>query len=41
MKSAHGLCAQAGDVATTSLLETWIDDAQRRAWFLFEATRTQ
>jgi len=26
-------------VATTSLLETWIDETQRRAWFLFEATR--
>lgn len=40
MKSAHDLCSGAGDVAATSLLETWIDEAQRRAWFLFEATRT-
>jgi starvation-inducible DNA-binding protein len=40
MKAVHELCAGAGDVATTSLLETWIDEAQRRAWFLFEATRS-
>ncbi len=28
-----------GDVATTSLLEVWIDEAERRVWFLFETTR--
>jgi starvation-inducible DNA-binding protein len=39
MRSAHELCGDAADVATTSLLETWIDEAQRRLWFLFEATR--
>jgi starvation-inducible DNA-binding protein len=39
MRAAHDLCDAAGDVATTSLLENWIDDAQRRIWFLFEATR--
>jgi starvation-inducible DNA-binding protein len=39
MLAAHGLCEEANDVATTSLLEVWIDEAQRRAWFLFEATR--
>ena len=39
MRSVHGLCDEAGDVATTSALETWIDQAQRRSWFLFEATR--
>jgi len=39
MKAAHDLTDEAGDVATTSLLENWIDEAQRRAWFLFEATR--
>ena len=38
MRAAHTLCDDAGDVATTSLLENWIDEAQRRAWFLFEAT---
>jgi starvation-inducible DNA-binding protein len=39
MKSAHDLCDDAGDVATTSLLEVWIDQGQRRSWFLFETTR--
>jgi starvation-inducible DNA-binding protein len=28
------------DVATTSLIEVWIDEAERRVWFLFEATRS-
>ena len=41
MREAHDLCAEAGDVATASLLENWIDQAQRRNWFLFEATRRQ
>jgi starvation-inducible DNA-binding protein len=39
MRSAHVLCDEAGDVATASLLENWIDEGQRRAWFLFETTR--
>jgi starvation-inducible DNA-binding protein len=39
MRAAHTLCDDAGDVATASLLENWIDQAQRRAWFLFESTR--
>lgn len=39
MREAHGVCEQYGDVATTSLLEVWIDETERRAWFLFEATR--
>jgi starvation-inducible DNA-binding protein len=39
MKAAHTVCDDAGDVATASLLENWIDQAQRRSWFLFEATR--
>jgi starvation-inducible DNA-binding protein len=39
MRAAHDLCDEAGDVATASLLENWIDQAQRRNWFLFEATR--
>lgn len=39
MRATHELCAEAGDVATASLLETWIDEAQRRVWFLFEAGR--
>jgi starvation-inducible DNA-binding protein len=39
MKAAHDLCDDAGDVATASLLENWIDETQRRTWFLFETTR--
>ena len=39
LRGAHELCDSAGDVATASLLENWIDEAQRRAWFLFEMTR--
>jgi starvation-inducible DNA-binding protein len=39
MREAHGLCDDHGDVATASLLEVWIDEAERRTWFLFEATR--
>jgi starvation-inducible DNA-binding protein len=39
MKEAHDLCDEDGDVATASLLEVWIDEAERRAWFLFESTR--
>lgn len=35
-RDAHELCADHGDVATTSLIETWIDEAERRAWFLRE-----
>lgn len=40
MTEIHDLCDQANDVATASLLETWIDETQRRVWFLFEASRT-
>jgi starvation-inducible DNA-binding protein len=39
MRAAHELCGNAVDVATTSLLESWIDEAQRRIWFLFEVSR--
>jgi starvation-inducible DNA-binding protein len=39
MRAAHTLCDDAGDVATASLIENWIDQTQRRVWFLFEATR--
>jgi starvation-inducible DNA-binding protein len=35
------LCDEHGDVATGSLLETWIDEAERRVWFLFLAGRTE
>ncbi len=39
LRSAHELCDEHGDVATTSLIETWIDEAERRAWFLSEISR--
>ena len=39
MRETHGLCEEYGDVATASSLENWIDEAERRTWFLFEATR--
>src|ERR1700674_548334 len=38
-RETHELCDKRGDVATASLLEVWIDEAERRHWFLFEATR--
>lgn len=41
LRSAHTLCDDAEDVATASLIENWIDQTQRRAWFLFESTRTE
>src|ERR1700693_3390624 len=40
LRETHGLCDEHGDVASASLLETWIDEAERRTWFLFEATRS-
>ena len=39
MRAAHEVTSKANEYATTSLLEVWIDEAERRAWFLFEATR--
>jgi starvation-inducible DNA-binding protein len=39
LRAAHEVAANADDFATTSLIEVWIDEAERRAWFLFEATR--
>jgi starvation-inducible DNA-binding protein len=39
MREAHDLCDEHGDVATTSLLEVYIDEAERRVWFLYEASR--
>ena len=39
MRETHDLCGEGHDVATASLLEVWIDEAERRTWFLFEASR--
>jgi starvation-inducible DNA-binding protein len=37
LREVHDLCAGARDVATASLIETWLDESERRVWFLFEA----
>ena len=39
MREAHELCEAEKDVATTSLIEVWIDQTERRVWFLYEASR--
>ena len=39
LREAHGLCEQHRDVATASLIEVWLDETERRAWFLFETSR--
>jgi len=38
-REAHEVCDEHGDIATASLIENWIDETERRTWFLFEATR--
>ncbi len=39
LRSAHKLCDKHNDLATASLIENWIDEAERRTWFLSETTR--
>jgi starvation-inducible DNA-binding protein len=39
LRAAHEVTDKANEYATTSMIEVWIDEAERRAWFLFEATR--
>jgi starvation-inducible DNA-binding protein len=39
MREVHLLCDEADDVATASLLENWIDETEKRIWFLFECGR--
>jgi starvation-inducible DNA-binding protein len=41
LREVHDLCDEHEDVATASLIENWIDEAERRMWFLFEAGRDQ
>jgi starvation-inducible DNA-binding protein len=41
MRRTHELCEEHADVATASLLENWIDEGERRAWFLWETVRTR
>jgi len=40
MREAHNVCDEHGDVASASFLEVWIDETERRVWFLFESTRS-
>ena len=40
LREAHAVCDEENDVATASLIEVWIDEAERRTWFLFEAARS-
>ena len=39
LRAAHEVCDQYNDVATASLIENWIDESERRVWFLFETSR--
>jgi starvation-inducible DNA-binding protein len=39
MREVRSLCDEVGDVATASLLENWIDEAEKRTWFLLECGR--
>src|SRR5438128_5527290 len=39
LRETHNVCDEHRDFATASLIEVWIDETERRAWFLFEATR--
>lgn len=40
LRETHGVCEEHGDVASASLIETWIDEAERRVWQLFEISRS-
>jgi starvation-inducible DNA-binding protein len=40
LRETHALCDEHGDVASASLIEVWIDEAERRTWFLFETGRS-
>jgi starvation-inducible DNA-binding protein len=39
LREAHSVCEEHEDIATASLIEVWIDETERRTWFLFEAAR--
>jgi starvation-inducible DNA-binding protein len=39
LREAHNVCDEYRDIATASLIEVWIDETERRTWFLFEAGR--
>ena len=39
LRTTHDVCEEHNDIATASLIENWIDETERRAWFLFESSR--
>ena len=39
LREVHDLCDEHGDIATASLIENWVDETEKRVWFLFEAGR--
>jgi starvation-inducible DNA-binding protein len=39
LREAHDLCDEHRDIASASLIEVWIDETEKRTWFLFESTR--
>ena len=39
LREAHEVCDEHGDIASASLIENWVDETERRTWFLFEASR--
>lgn len=39
LRAAHDVCAEHRDIASTAQIEVWIDESERRSWFLYEATR--
>ena len=39
LREAHGISEEYGDVASASLIENWVDEAEQRVWYLFEASR--
>jgi len=41
LRDAHDVCGKNRDIATASLIEVWIDETERRTWYLFEATRNR
>ena len=41
LRETHNVCDEHHDIATTSLIEAWIDETERRVWFLFAASRRE
>ena len=39
LREAHNVCEEHDDIATASLIEVWVDETERRTWFLFESSR--